>query len=170
MATSMKPKTSGRMTLEAECAADIMKPNPVSIGEHATIQEAAALLTDKGFSAAPVIDAAGRPIGVVSRSDIIIHDREKVEYVAPVPEFYDEAELSARVAPAARSGFQVVNVDRTRVGDIMTPIVFSVTPETPVRKVVREMLDLKVHRVFVVDRGGVLVGVVSASDVLQRLE
>jgi len=170
MATSMKLKTSTSMTLEVERAADLMKANPVSIRENATIQEAAALLTDKGFSAAPVIDEAGRPIGVVSRSDIIIHDREKVEYLAPVPEFYDEAELSARVAPSSRSGFQVVNVDRTRVGDIMTPIVFSVTPETPVRTVVHEMLDLKVHRVFVVDRAGVLVGVISASDVLQQLK
>jgi len=170
MATSARSKTSARMTLEAGYAADLMKDNPVSIRENATIQETAALLTDKGFSAAPVIDEAGRPIGVVSRSDIIVHDREKVEYMAPVPEFYEEAELSARVGGSTRTGFQVVSVDRTCVADIMTPIVFSVTPETPARKVVQEMLDLKVHRVFVVDKGGVLVGVISASDILQQLK
>lgn len=63
-----------------------------------------------------------------------------------------------------------MSVDRTCVADIMTPIVFSVTPETPARKVVQEMLDLKVHRVFVVDKAGVLVGVISASDILQQLK
>jgi len=55
MATSARSKTSARMTLEAGYAADLMKDNPVSIRENATIQETAALLTDKGFSAAPVI-------------------------------------------------------------------------------------------------------------------
>ncbi len=169
MATSTPFKTSARMALQAECAVDLMKANPVSIRENATVQEAAALLTDKGFSAAPVIDAAGRPIGVVSRSDIIIHDREKMDCVAPVPDFYEEVQLNA-YEDVARPGYQVVDVDRTRVGDIMTPIVFSVTPETPVRRVVQEMLNLRVHRLFVVDQAGVLVGVVSASDVLQQLQ
>ncbi len=169
MARSFKSEASLPMSLDAACAADLMKSNPVSIGENASIQEAAALLTDKGFSAAPVIDEAGRPIGVVSRSDIIVHDREKLDYFTQVPEYYEEAELTARIGIAPRNGFQVVSVDPTRVGDIMTPIVFSVTPGTPARTVVRQMLELKVHRIFVVDEAGTLVGVVSATDVLHHL-
>jgi CBS domain-containing protein len=51
----------------------------------------------------------------------------------------------------------------------MTPAVFSVPPETPVGKVVEEMLALKVHHLFVVDGDGVLVGVISALDVLRHL-
>ena len=39
----------------------------------------------------------------------------------------------------------------------------------PAAKVVEEMLALKVHRLFVVDEPGVLVGVVSALDVLRNL-
>jgi CBS domain-containing protein len=159
---------SGPMTLRAATAAELMKSNPISIREDASIQEAVALLTDKGFSAAPVIDQSGRPIGVVSRSDIMTHDREKVDYLAPVPAFYDETELKECTRSAG--GFQVVDVDRTQVGDIMTPVVFSVTPERPARNVVQEMLALKVHRLFVVDAAGVLVGVISASDILECLD
>jgi CBS domain-containing protein len=51
----------------------------------------------------------------------------------------------------------------------MTPAVFSVTPDAPAARVVGDMLDLKVHRLFVVDRDGVLVGVISALDVLRFL-
>ncbi len=128
-----------------------------------------ALLTDKGFSAAPVIDGAGRPIGVLSRADIIVHDREKIEYLAPVPEYYEKSELTTNTGESLQPGFQIEKTDITRVRDIMTPVVFSVTPETPAGRVVEDMVALKVHRLFVVDRNGILVGVISALDVLRHL-
>ena len=67
------------------------------------------------------------------------------------------------------SGFQVESVDRTAVRDLMTPIVFSVRPDTSAREVIEEMLRLRVHRLFVIDHGGVLVGVIAMSDILQHL-
>ena len=51
----------------------------------------------------------------------------------------------------------------------MTPMVFAVTPEAPARQVVEDMLAQRVHRLFVVDASGVLVGVISALDVLRFL-
>lgn len=169
MKNSPKAAATNRLFLAAETAADLMTSNPVSVAANETVREATAFLTDKGFSAAPVIDAAGRPIGVLSRSDILVHDREKVEYVPPVPEYYDRAALATPAGEPLRTGFEVENVDRTRVRDIMTPVVFSVTPETPVNRVVADMVALKVHRLFVVDRNGVMVGVISVLDVLRHL-
>ena len=51
----------------------------------------------------------------------------------------------------------------------MTPVVFSVRPETPARQVIEEMLHLRVHRLFVIDADGVLVGVIATSDILRHL-
>ena len=51
----------------------------------------------------------------------------------------------------------------------MTPVVFSVGPDSPAKKVVDDMLAMKVHRLFVIDRNSVLVSVISALDVLKRL-
>ena len=146
-----------QLALHAETAADLMLGNPMSIREDASVQEAMVLFTTKGFSAAPVIDAAGRPVGVLSRSDIIIHERTNLEWGAqavkpPIPET-----LTAK--PAAK----------TRIRDLMTPAVFSVSPDTSAAKVVQEMLALGVHRLFVVEKDGVLVGVISALDVLRHL-
>jgi CBS domain-containing protein len=146
-----------------------MAPNPVSISEKATVKEATVLLSEKGFSAAPVIDDAGRPVGVVSQTDIVIHARQKAEYLTPAPEYYERSDLATATNEPLRDGFQVENVDRTSVRDIMTPAVFSVTPETPASKVVEQVLALKVHRLFVVDRAGVLIGVISALDLLRHL-
>ncbi len=158
-----------RVMLQAATAADLMTANPVSLDIDSLVKEAVAFLTDKGFSAAPVIDEAGRPVGVLSQSDIVAYDRGKVDYVSAKAQYYEQVDLRANHATKRREGFEVVDVDRTRVRDIMTPVVYSVKPGTPAYNVIEDMLGRKVHRLFVVDDDGVLVGVVSAFDVLRHL-
>jgi CBS-domain-containing membrane protein len=159
MDTAPTAAAGTRLSLRAGTAADLMTPNPVSIRDNATIAEAVALFTDKGISAAPVIDEAGRAVGVLSRTDILVHDRERSRYV----------ERPGAAGPAATSGPVVEKTEATRVRDLMTPVVFSVMPDTPAGKVVLEMVALKVHRLFVIDGQGDLVGVISALDVLRHL-
>jgi CBS domain-containing protein len=54
-----------------------------------------------------------------------------------------------------------------RASDIMTPAIFAVAPETPAAEVAGQMVDLNVHRLFVVDHDNVLIGVISALDLLR---
>jgi CBS domain-containing protein len=169
MKPSMTLEVGARLALQAETAAELMTANPVSVCEDATLKEALALLIDKGFSAAPVIDEAGRPVGVLSGSDLLVHDRESAQYLREAPEFYHKEELKTGEGEALGRGFQVEKVDRTRVKDLMTPVIFTVAPDSPASKVVHDLLALKVHRLFVVDDNGVLVGVISTFDVLRHL-
>jgi CBS domain-containing protein len=138
------------ITLHAETAADLMVENPVSIREDATVHDAIRLFTKQCISAAPVVDAAGRPVGVISRSDVIVHDRVKLDWPSP-----EETDRTSKIA--------------TTVRELMTPAVFSVTPSTPAGIVIEQLLALNVHRLFVIDAAGVLVGVISATDVLWHL-
>src|SRR5438552_3234040 len=131
-----------RLTLHADTAAELMSANPISLRRTATVKQAVRLMTDHAFSAAPVIDAGGRPIGVVSVSDILLHDRES--------------------AGGALNG-------QTRVEDIMTPAVCSVRSTALVGEVVQTMLTCRVHHLFVTDEHGTLVGVISMGDVLRKL-
>jgi CBS domain-containing protein len=163
MSTLKKPPST-RLTLAADTAEQLMTPNPVSISASASVQEAIALLTDRGFSAAPVIDEAGRPVGVLSRSDILIHQREQTRHAS----LFDQTEWD--VPPRrSREGFSVEVVDSTLVRDIMTPILFTVALDASCKQVVDQMLSLKVHHLFVVDEDGALVGVISSLDVLRHL-
>jgi CBS domain-containing protein len=98
----MKASKPQRMILEATKAKDMMRPNPVSIEESATIREGVAFLVDKGFSAAPVIDGAGRPVGVLSHTDVLMHDREQVRHLAP-PEYFRGADPAAEKELASGS-------------------------------------------------------------------
>jgi CBS-domain-containing membrane protein len=169
MNKSVLAKVSKPLVLRAETAADLMTTNPISIRETATVKEAVAFLTDKGFRAAPVVDVAGRPVGVLSQTDIVVHDRNKVEYVPSATDYYAKADLTAPSGEILPEGFQVENVDRTLVRDIMTPAVLSVPPGESVIRAVGEMVAFKIHRLFVVDEDGILVGVLSAFDVLRNL-
>ncbi len=156
------------LTLWAETAADLMMPNPMSIRADATVREAIEALTDHGYSAAPVIDEAGRPLGVLSRADILVHDREKGARTGAAA-YYERADLTLGSGEHLGPGFHVEAVDTTLVRDIMTPAVFSVAPGTPAPKVVEQLLALKVHRLYVVEKDGTLVGVITALDILRHL-
>jgi CBS domain-containing protein len=156
------------LALHAETAADLMTASPVSIEHDATVREALALFTARRFSAAPVIDSAGRPIGVLSASDILVHDQERTDYLTSGAAV-EYAPVQTGDGEPLRFGFHVENVDQTLVCDLMTPGVFSVAPDTPVAKVIEEMLQLRVHHLFVVDAGGTLVGVISPLDFLRAL-
>jgi CBS domain-containing protein len=141
------------LALGARTAAEMMTPHVVSIHADATIAEAAALLTDKGVTAVPVVAADGRPVGVLSRTDVVAHDCEAAD-VLPAD--------GGREAPAEKAG-------PARVGDIMTQFVFAVAPSAPAAVVVDAILSLSVHRLFVTDAQGAIIGVISTTDVLRHL-
>ena len=152
MRKTTQAEMSRRLVLAAEVASDVMAPNPISIRDDASIREAITLLADKGLDAVPVIDHAGRPVGVVSKGDILVHERE------------------ARSAPyvlATAAGAEQTQTVHTR--DIMTPALFSVTPETPAAKVLEQLVMLRVNQLFVVDATGALIGVISSLDILKHL-
>jgi CBS domain-containing protein len=153
------------LVLDAATAHELMVPDVVSIEADATVAEAIDLLIGKGISAAPVIDQAGRAVGVLSRSDLLVHDRERCRRA--VPDYYLHSDLTQGTAETP--AYPPDGDDGVQVRDLMTPVVFAVEPGAPASRVVADMLALKVHRLFVSDRAGVLVGVISALDVLQHL-
>lgn len=131
------------LTLRAATAADIMNPGPVSIADSDTVPEAVAFLTERGFGAAVVIDEAGHPIGVVTKTDVLMHTRHRQPGLEP---------------------------DDTPVTEVMTPAVFAVRTNTSAESVVEQLLEAGVHHLFVKDTGGVIVGVISPVDVLRKLK
>jgi CBS domain-containing protein len=161
------PTKDARLVLEARTAADLMTPNPMSIRENASARDAARFLTARGVSAAPVIDEAGAPVGVLSQTDLVIHARAQDDFPVTTCDCFGDDET---VAATGRRAIAVESVDDpTRVRDLMTPTVFSVRQDAPAARVVEDLLTLKVHRLFVTDAAGVLVGVISALDVVRRL-
>jgi CBS domain-containing protein len=140
----MDHRRSSEDSISVLLARDIMRHDPWSIHAAATITQAARFLTSKNIGAAPVINDAGRPLGVVSRSDLV----KKV-----------------------RVGDNELNVlSSVKVYDVMTPSLLLVKGDTPVAKVIDTLLQHNVRRVFVADDDGVLVGVVSTTDIMTSFD
>jgi CBS domain-containing protein len=161
MKLSAANRIDAPLLLRAHTAKDLMIPNPISIRAEAGLAEALALFTDKGITAAPVIDEAGHPIGVISRSDLLVHQCEHEKHRDKSDYFFAPA-----FEPKEAPGSAVKNT----VADLMTPAIFAVAPDTPACRVVADMVGLHVHRLFVVDSDGILVGVISSMDVLKHLK
>jgi CBS domain-containing protein len=137
-----------------------MTPNPKSINRHATVRETAEILHEHRLHVAPVIDEAGRPIGVVSRTDLLDYwggRRDRLTALAT-------GELNAASAPSSEEPG-----DELTVPEIMTPVVFGVPTNAPIASVVEKMIALEVRCLFVTDADGVLVGTISVFDILRHL-
>ena len=52
-------------------ASELMTHAVISVPADATVQDAARLMLDSGVRSAPVVDAAGRPIGMISDGDLL---------------------------------------------------------------------------------------------------
>ena len=164
IATTQNP---AMLVLTAETAADLMNTQPLSIRHDATIREAAACLIEHEISAAPVVDDAGRAVGVVSHTDIVRHDAEAGSIRDEGGDFYRAVDF--RCPPALRAVVYGPKAQALRVENVMSPTVIQVPTDEPALSVVAKFLSLKVHRLFVADSAGTLVGVISTFDVLRAL-
>jgi CBS domain-containing protein len=156
-----------QLSLQAETARDLMSDNLISLRKDAGVQDAITLMVDRGYTAAPVIDESGRPLGVITISDILVHNREFVRYLKADSAIARGSNRSADRSAAA-AGSEVV--DPATVGEIMTPAIFTVMEDASAKVVVETLTSLNVHHLFVSDQQGILIGVISMGDILRKLK
>ena len=152
-------RTTHRPTSRNVVAADVMTRNPKSIRQSASVRDTAGFLTSNGIHTAPVIDEAGRPVGVISRTDLLDYWDRRRDRLAAIA----AGELTLHSAGTAPDE-QLFDL---KVMDIMTPVVFSVSMDTPIGKVIHKIAALEVRCLFVTDEHGVLVGVINVFDLLR---
>ncbi|HHW18298.1 MAG TPA: CBS domain-containing protein [Firmicutes bacterium] len=118
---------------------DIMTHNPVSISPEATLRELLSVMTDKTFEAIPV-KKNGKVVGIVTDWDIVVNysNREAGNYL-----------------------------DSTRVKDVMTSNVATVSPDEIVEMAAYHMYFHDLDAIPVVDEKDNLVGIVTQSDLFR---
>lgn len=111
---------------------DIMSRNVFTLSEQASLEDAAWGLTANGVSGAPVRDANGRLVGVLSKSDLVDPDRgqdgeERTVGEAMTPALLamnaDEPAMAAVRLMVADGIHRVIVIDeRGRLAGIVTPM------------------------------------------------
>jgi CBS-domain-containing membrane protein len=154
-------RSARRATLRTLTAADLMTTNPRSVDQNATVAETTEFFREYGVHTAPVIDEAGRPVGTVSRSDLVESmgsRRDRLLAKARGASTYD-----------ALDDWSDGLVADLKVMQIMTPVVFCVPVDAPIETVVQKVLALELRCLFVTDEHGVLVGVISIFNLLKSI-
>ncbi len=130
---------------------DVMTDRPRTTGPDVPLRDAARELIRAGLGALPVVDAAGRLVGMLSERELVRHL------------------LTTRVLsdPLSRPHAPIGGAQRT-VRDVMTRQVLCVAPEQPVAEVASLMSNKDVERVPVV-RDGTLVGYLTRGDIVRKL-
>ena len=141
-------------------AKDIMTRKLVLLKAEMTLKDAARTLSVSRVSGAPVVDAAGRLIGVLSQTDLVR------EMARREPRLLD-LQLHAGT-PAGEAAYEVGSPETTRVDEVMTPAVFSAEEDFAADHLGRMMLDKHMHRI-IITKDGCPVGIVTPFDVLRCL-
>lgn len=141
-------------------ANQVMATGVVTVSADASVYDAAFILLSAGVSAAPVVNAHGKMIGIVSEADLMY--RPEIGTVAKKSWF---ARLIADDVTAAR---EFIQSHSHRVADVMTKNVVSAGPRTPLPEIAALMREHRVKRIPIVEDGAV-VGIVSRSHLLQGL-
>ncbi|HVE85892.1 MAG TPA: CBS domain-containing protein [Myxococcales bacterium] len=144
---------------------EVMSRRAICVRADLSVRAVLMVLVEHGISGAPVVDAAGRPVGVVSVTDLLREQYDQIED--------EEDELLPHWARGAverhREGARPSARSALKAEDIMTPSVFSVREDEPMGDAVQRMAQRGVHRLPVVSRDGVVVGMVSSLDVMRWL-
>jgi CBS domain-containing protein len=169
MRPASAPAASPVLFLNGKTAQDLMTPSDLTIAGTATLEEAVSLLMDHNMNAVPVRNEKGEPVGVLSRSDVVAHDRDAYEFLHHRPQQTEEGGAPPlRMSPESDGNAVAKEKTDPLVQDIMTKVIYWVAPGTPAKTVIDAMLALGVHQLFVTECGALL-GVISSINVLRHL-
>lgn len=135
----------------------VMTRQPATVLPETPVQQLAALLVERNYRALPVVDPAGKLVGLVTNGDLI--ERGSLGLRAELLHLLDPQALGQLLAKLAESG-------RT-AADVMTADVVTVTPGTSLADAAHLMALKRLKRLPVVDAEGRLMGIVARVDVLR---
>lgn len=140
---------------------DVMTKDPIRVGRADALGTIANLFDENGISGLPVVDAADRLVGIVSKTDVLHRCLEGPQGARPGVTFFDRL----RAEEAAPS------LDPEDLGvaeDFMTTDPVTARPDESLYVAASRMAKERVHRVIVVDEESRPVGILTTFDVLQR--
>jgi CBS domain-containing protein len=124
--------------MAASVVRDIMTKNIVMIEGDKTALEAARVMAEKGISSVFVMKD-GQPVGIVTERDFI-------------------KKVCAKELPIAQ----------VKIGHIMSKILTTADPETPIDVAVQRMVNHKIRRLPIME-GGKIVGIITVTDLAKHL-
>jgi CBS domain-containing protein len=132
---------------------DVMTDAVVTVDQATPFKDVIGVLAAHRIGAVPVLDRAGRVVGIVSETDLLLKQEQPHATEAAASPFEGRRRRAERRRAAGRTA-----------RDLMSVPAATVAPMLPVARAARVMRERNVKHLPVVDGDGRLVGIVSRGD------
>jgi CBS domain-containing protein len=146
-------------------AADVMTTNVITVAPDTSVQEVAKILSERGISGVPVVDAQDRLVGIVSEGDLLHRVETGTERRV---QRRRRSWWLDRIGSDEELARDYVKSHGRTVRDVMTRDVISVTDTTELAEIATLLETKRIKRVPVV-RDGKLIGIVSRANLVRAL-
>ena len=144
-------------------AKDIMSEELITVTPATPVIEAARILLEKRINGLPVLDEAGRLVGIICQSDLVAQQKR-----FPIPSVFNLLDGLIPISSPKLLEKEMQKIAASRVAEAMSSNPETVNPETSLEEIATLMVSKGFHTLPVVERGK-LVGIIGKEDVLRTL-
>jgi CBS domain-containing protein len=144
--------------------ADVMSHNPIVVRPETPLNEAIQILAEKRVSGLPVVNDAGKLVGIVSETDLMWQETGVTPpaYIM----FLDSVIFLKNPASYERDLHKALG---QTVGEVMSRDPVTVSPDKLLKDAAQLMHDRSVHRLPVVDANGQVIGILTRGDIVRAM-
>lgn len=148
----------------SKTVADIMTPQPITVKPETPLQEAIKTLVENHISGMPVVNEAGKLVGVISESDLMWQETgvEPPPYIM----FLDSV---IYLQNPARYDKEIHKALGQTVGEVMSDNPITIKPNQALREAAHLMHEKKIRRLPVIDEEGTVIGILTRGDIIRTM-
>ncbi|HEY9295999.1 MAG TPA: CBS domain-containing protein [Phormidium sp.] len=145
--------------------ADVMSRDPISVRQETPLQEAIKIMAERRISGLPVVDQAGKLVGVISETDLMWRETG----VTP-PAYIMILDSVIYLENPARYDRDLHKALGQTVGEVMTKdSLITSDPDQPLQKAAQLMHEKNIRRLPVIDDAGQVIGIVTRGDIIRAM-
>lgn len=145
-------------------AKNIMTKKVITINKNASVEKLSELLLKNKISGVPVVDDDGKLVGIATEGDLIVKDSD-----LHFPRYFKLLDSIIYLESLNKFKRNLKKYLGTKVEDIMTEKVRTVSEDTPVSEVANIMIRNNVNRVPVLNSKGDLAGIITRADIVKSM-
>ncbi len=149
--------TAVNRLLKSVTAAQIMTRTVLLLEQTMTLVEAAGLLADSQVSGAPVVDNENKIVGIVSEKD----------FLREMGFGFNPSFMQIATHCLHDKSCMIKNLHDRTVAEIMTRPALSGSPEMTIGSISTTFTDRQINRLPIIDKEGLIVGIVTRTDLAQ---
>ena len=144
--------------------ADVMTRDPIVVQRETSLTEAIKTLAEKHISGLPVVDDAGKLVGIISETDLMW---QETGVTPPAYIMFLDSVIYLK-NPATYERDLHKSLGQT-VGEVMNDKAISTAPDKPLKDAAKSMRDRNVQRLPVVDTEGQVIGILTRGDIVRAM-